>query len=252
MLEIKNVSKSFKDKKILDNVNVSVKKGEVAFFLGSSGVGKSTLLRILNNLETYDSGTILFNGKPLDITEVNNKHIIGMVFQHFNLFANMTVIDNITFALKHVKGMDCQKAEQRAYELLKEYKLDDKAHSYINKLSGGQKQRLSIARTLALKPHIICMDEPTSALDPRLTNDVARNIMKLSENGYTVLVASHDTTLIDKINCTLHLMDKGSIKESALSQDLLNNPSSYPHLQSFIMGHAEKDRSTENNDTKAQ
>jgi ABC-type polar amino acid transport system ATPase subunit len=207
MLKIEKLSKSFNGKKILDDVSLSVDKGQIAVLLGQSGVGKSTLLRILNNLETLDSGTVILNGKLLDLAKIAQDHTIGMVFQQFNLFDHLTVEQNITLALEKVIGKSKEEANKIALQLLKHFGLADKADKYISQLSGGQKQRLAIARTLALKPKVVCLDEPTSALDPLLTSYVAQNIQQLADEGYIILVASHDIALLDKLKCTIYLMD---------------------------------------------
>ncbi len=232
MLEIKNLVKKFNHKVVLNNVSLSVKQGEIAFLLGSSGVGKSTLLRILNGLETYDGGTITLNNKPL----FNNPHAVGMVFQQFNLFDHMTVERNITFALEKAAKKTADEAKTIAHTLLEKYGLSDKAQLYPSQLSGGQKQRLAIARSLALKPYVICMDEPTSALDPLLTNYVAQAIQDLSQEGYIVLVASHDTALLKALDCTIYLMDKGTIVQSAPSNEFRRNEGSFPLIKQFVEG----------------
>ncbi len=231
MLDIKNVTKKFGGKKILNNLSLSVKPGEIAFLLGPSGVGKSTLLRILNGLETIDSGTITLNNHPLNSSEV------GMVFQQFNLFENMSVEKNITFPLIKVAKKTPKEAQKIAYDLLKKYGLADKARDYVTQLSGGQKQRLAIARSLAMKPHIMCLDEPTSALDPLLTNYVAQAIQDLANAGYIVLVASHDIALLTQLHCTIYVMkEKGAAPQSATSEDYNKNPDAYPLIKQFIEG----------------
>lgn len=231
MLEISNISKQFGQKKVLTDISFTVKPGEVAFLLGPSGVGKSTLLRLLNNLETLDTGTILLNGHPLKPAEA------GMVFQQFNLFDNMTVERNITFPLIKVAKKTPEEAQKIAHDLLKRYGLDDKAHDYVSQLSGGQKQRLAIARSLAMKPRIICLDEPTSALDPLLTNYVAQAIQNLATEGYIVLVASHDIALLKQLECTIYVMkEKGKIAQSAHSKEYKAHPDAYPIIKQFIEG----------------
>ncbi len=231
MLEINKVAKQFGEKKVLKDISLSVKPGEIAFLLGPSGVGKSTLLRILNNLETIDSGTITLDGHPLKPSEV------GMVFQQFNLFDNMTVERNITFPLIKVAHKSPQEAKKIAHDLLERYGLADKADVYISQLSGGQKQRLGIARSLAMKPHVMCLDEPTSALDPLLTNYVAQTIQDLASDGYTVVVASHDIALLTQLKCTIYVMkEKGIIAQTATSEDYNNNPDTYPIIKQFIEG----------------
>lgn len=237
MLSIKNISKHFGNKTVIDNVSFDVGKGEIALLLGPSGVGKSTLLRTLNNLETIDSGTIMLNGKPLDLANVTKEHICGMVFQQFNLFNHLTVLENITLALEKTLGKSPQEAQQIAFHLLQRYGLHDKASAYPHQLSGGQKQRLAIARTIALKPHIICFDEPTSALDPLLTTHVANTIGELAQEGYIILIATHDTVLLEKLACTIYLMEHGRIIEKATSHALRTNPTMYPRIAQFVAGH---------------
>ena len=231
MLELKNISKQFGEKKVLTDLSLSVKPGEIAFLLGPSGVGKSTLLRVLNNLETIDSGTIWLNNKPLHAKES------GMVFQQFNLFENMTVEQNITFPLIKAAHKTPFEAQQIAQTLLSKYGLIERAKVYPYHLSGGQKQRLAIARSLALKPKIMCLDEPTSALDPLLTSHVAQAIQDLAKEGYIVLVASHDISLLEKLTCTIYLMKTlGEIAESTSSTEFKQNPTRYPLINAFIQG----------------
>lgn len=237
MLKIDNCSKSFNNKKILNDISLTIKKGEIAVFLGSSGVGKSTLLRILNNLETIDAGTITLDEKKLDLATINTTHTVGMVFQHFNLFDHLTVEQNITLPLERVIKKTAVEAKKIAHHLLQRYGLLDKNNKYAHQLSGGQKQRLAIARTIAMEPKIICLDEPTSALDPILTSYVASNIQQLAADGYIILVATHDTDLIEKLDCTIYLMSAGSIIENAQSHDLKKNPDLYPKIKKFIAGH---------------
>ncbi len=208
MLTVEN----FVKKPVLKGVSMCLEPGDVAILLGHSGVGKSTLLRIMNDLDTVDSGRILLNGKPLSTRD------IGMVFQHFNLFPHLTCLENITVV------------SDNAEELLERYHLSEKRDVFPEKLSGGQKQRLAIARAVAMKPKVLCMDEPTSALDPQTTNRVAKNIQELSDEGYIILIATHDTALIDKINCTIHLMEGGEIVESASSKNYGDSPKIVEYL----------------------
>ena len=236
MLKIKNVNKHFDGKKILDNVSLSVGKGEIAILLGASGVGKSTLLRILNNLETIDTGTVELDDKPLDLSQVNKTHTVGFVFQSFNLFDHLTVEENIILALEKTVGKSHQEAHAIAKKLLEHYGLADKATAYPADLSGGQKQRLALARTLALKPKVVCLDEPTSALDPLLTAYVASNIQELAKEGYIVLVATHDTSLLERLACTIYLMHEGKIIEWATSAECAKDPDAYPRIKKFIAG----------------
>jgi ABC-type polar amino acid transport system ATPase subunit len=234
MLTIKHLTKSFGSKKILNDISLSVAPGEIGFLLGPSGVGKSTLLRALNNLETIDTGSLALDDKPL------KAHDVGMVFQQFNLFEHMDVETNITFPLIKVAGKSAQEAKSIAYDLLTRYGLADKASLYPVHLSGGQKQRLAIARSLAMKPRVICLDEPTSALDPMLTNYVAQSIQDLAKEKYVVLVASHDIGLLHKLECTIYLMrTKGEIAQVAKNSDFINQPTQYPLIKKFIEGHQE-------------
>lgn len=234
MLTIKKLCKSFGTKKVVDHVNLEVNQGEIAVLLGPSGVGKSTLLRLLNNLETIDSGSIVLDNKELDITQVNKNHTVGMVFQQFNLFDHLSIENNITLALEKVAKKTPTQAKEIATKLLAEYNLSELSNKYPAQLSGGQKQRVALARTLALKPKILCLDEPTSALDPILTTYVAQMISKLAAQGYIILITTHDTTLVQQLNCTIHLMSEGKIIESATSQELAQNPEQFAHIKNFM------------------
>ncbi|MCL4229284.1 ATP-binding cassette domain-containing protein [Candidatus Dependentiae bacterium] len=236
MLSIKNLSKSFGDKKILDSVNLDVRRGEIAVLLGASGVGKSTLLRVLNNLEVADTGEIKLDGELIDLSTINQRHLSGMVFQQFNLFEHLTAEQNIRMGLERGAGFPSREAQEVAQRLLREYGLADKAKSYVSQLSGGQKQRLAIARALALRPQIICLDEPTSALDPLLTNYVAEMIQALARQSYIVLVATHDTTLLERLSCTIYLMSNGKIIESALSKEFYAHKENFPQIARFVSG----------------
>jgi polar amino acid transport system ATP-binding protein len=233
MLEIFKLCKKYKDRTILNNISLKVGMGEIALILGPSGVGKSTLLRIIAGLEKADSGIIALDKNPLN---GNKDHRIGMVFQNFNLFDHLTVISNITLPLMRAAGLTHAEAEQRAQELLAKYYLGDKADVYAAQLSGGQKQRLAIARTIAMNPRVICLDEPTSALDPLLTTYIAQTIQELAKNGYIVLVSSHDTHLIARLQCTLYLMQEGSIIESANSEEFKVKPKNFLKINEFVSG----------------
>lgn len=236
MLKIENLTKKFDNKTVIDAINLHVNKGEIAILLGSSGVGKSTLLRILNNLETYDSGNIFLDGHLLDLATVNTAHTIGMVFQNFNLFEHLTVQENITLPLEITAHKTLQEAQKIAHNFLTLYGLADKRSEFISQLSGGQKQRLALARTLALKPRVVCLDEPTSALDPFLTTYVATTIQELAREGYIILVATHDTMLLEKLNCTIYLMEQGKIIEHGSSDSFYANKNKYPHIKKFVLG----------------
>lgn len=236
MLKLENIHKSFHGKTVLKNFSLNVPRGGIAVLLGSSGVGKSTVLRILNNLEKVESGTIFLNDKKIDLTKVNKEHRIGMVFQQFNLFDHMTVEQNISFVVEKVLGKSKKDSHKIATDLLIHYGLADKAPLPVSRLSGGQKQRLAIARAVAVRPFVICMDEPTSALDPLLTSHIAQTIQDLANQGYIVLIATHDTSLLEKLHCTIYLMDKGEIVETATSTDFRDNREEYPRISQFVAG----------------
>ena len=236
MLKLKNISKSFDQKNVVDNVSLQIKRGEVAVLLGPSGVGKSTLLRLLNNLNPIDSGEVELDGKIVDLQTISQTHTSGMVFQGFNLFNHLTVLENITLALEKSGGKTKQEATVIAQKLLAHYNLTDKEKSYPAALSGGQKQRLAIARATALKPTILCLDEPSSALDPMLTTHIAQTITQLAKDGYIVIIATHDTTLVEQLDCTVHLMDTGTIVESGKYFDIKTNPEKFKQIHSFMYG----------------
>ncbi len=236
MLTIRNVTKTFGTKKVLDDIDVMVEKGTIAVFLGESGVGKSTLLRVLNNLETCDAGEIYLDDKKLDLSQVNKTQTIGMVFQQFNLFEHLTVEQNIMLTLEKVQNVSSSEARAIANQLLTRFGLADKKNKYPEQLSGGQKQRLALTRTLATKPDVVCLDEPTSALDPLLTTHIANTISDLAKEGYTILIATHDTALLDKLDCMIYLMQHGKIIESASSKDFQKKSIEYPHIKKFVAG----------------
>lgn len=200
MLEIKNVSKSFGEKKILDEVSYTFPMGEITVILGPSGGGKTTLLRCISGLETFDSGTLLLDEE--DLTKKSHQAIngkIGVVFQDFQLFPHLNVLENIVLAPTMVLKQSKEEAEKTARTLLATLGLEDKEKAYPFELSGGQKQRVAIARALAMKPRVLCYDEPTSALDPGLSGDVAEVILNLKSPDVTQIVVTHDPTFAERI-----------------------------------------------------
>lgn len=200
MLEVKNLKKSFGNRVILDDVNLTVKDDEILCIVGPSGAGKTTLLRCITGLDTPDSGEFLMDGKPFDPQGTGaSDRVIGVVFQDFNLFPNLSVMENITLAPTMVLKQPKNEAVKKAQELLAELGLSTKGNLYPWQLSGGQKQRVAIARTLAMKPKILCYDEPTSALDPNLRQDVANIILSLKKGGVTQLVVTHDLDFAEEI-----------------------------------------------------
>ena len=200
MLEVKNLKKSFGDRVILDDVNLTVKDDEILCIVGPSGAGKTTLLRCITGLYSPDSGTFLIDGKPFDPQGTGaSDRVIGVVFQDFNLFPNLSVMENITLAPTMVLKKSKEDAIKDAQELLEELGLSTKGDLYPWQLSGGQKQRVAIARALAMKPKILCYDEPTSALDPNLRQEVANIILSLKKSGVTQLVVTHDLDFAEEI-----------------------------------------------------
>lgn len=200
MLEVQELKKSFGGRQILDGVNLTVKDGEILCIVGPSGAGKTTLLRCITGLEAADSGKFLIDGRPFDPqgTERSDS-VIGVVFQDFNLFPNLSVLENVTLAPTLVLKKSKDEAQKDAEKLLKELGLDGKGDLYPYQLSGGQKQRVAIARALAMKPKILCYDEPTSALDPNLRDEVAKLILGLKQDGMTQLVVTHDMDFAQKV-----------------------------------------------------
>lgn len=201
MIEIKGLSKSFGDKKILDNVNVTIAENSILTLVGPSGGGKTTLLRCLAGLETADSGEVWMNDSVLKFSEIAGD--IGFVFQDFNLFPHFTVLENITLAPKMTKKKDKKQIDEEALKLLEKFGLKEQVNQYPSQLSGGQKQRVAIVRALIMSPKLLCYDEPTSALDPLLVDSIAETIMELKEEGMTQVVVTHDLSFAKKISDTL-------------------------------------------------
>lgn len=215
MIEVINLKKKFKDTEVLKDISFDVKDGEIAVVVGKSGAGKTTLMRCINGLEEFNSGELVLNGESIknnnDMKNVRGK--IGMVFQNFNLFPHMTVIENIIEAPVNVFGENKEEALKKANELLKMVDLADKGDNYPFQLSGGQQQRVAIARACALKPDVICFDEPTSALDPESIQKVIDVIKKLKENGMAIIIVTHDIGFCDVIADKIIRLESGIIKE---------------------------------------
>lgn len=215
MIEVINLKKKFKDTEVLKDISFDVKDGEIAVVVGKSGAGKTTLMRCINGLEEFDSGELVLNGESIknnnDMKKVRGK--IGMVFQNFNLFPHMTVIENIIEAPVNVFGENKEEALKKANELLKMVDLADKGDNYPFQLSGGQQQRVAIARACALKPDVICFDEPTSALDPESIQNVIDVIKKLKKNGMAIIIVTHDIGFCDVIADKIIRLESGIIKE---------------------------------------
>lgn len=227
MIKIENLNKSFGDLHVLKNINLEVFESDVVCLIGASGSGKSTLLRCLNFLEKRDNGNIIIDGKEItpsthDINEIRQK--VGMVFQHFNLFPHMTVLENIIEAPIHVKKVSKKEAIEEAKGLLSKVGLGDKADVYPNKLSGGQKQRVAIARALAMKPDIMLFDEPTSALDPELVGEVLATMKELAEDGMTMVVVTHEMGFAREVADWIIYMNEGMIIEKGHPEEFFENP----------------------------
>lgn len=227
MIEIKNLSKNFGDLQVLKDVSLTIKKGEVVTIIGSSGSGKSTLLRCINLLEQPSGGAIIFDGQDIINTKVRIEDIrknACMVFQHFNLFANMTVLENMIYAPRVVNGISKSEATQKALNLLAKVNLSEKANEYPSRLSGGQKQRVAIARALCMEPEVLLLDEPTSALDPEMVKEVLDVIKQLANSGMTMVLVTHEMGFAKDVSDTVYFMDGGYLIESGSPDQIFNHP----------------------------
>ena len=236
VIRIEDLHKSFGEHEVLLGVNAQVKVGQVVCIIGPSGSGKSTLLRCINGLESITSGNIWLGGynlsdEKVDLNEVR-KHV-GMVFQHFNLFPNMTVIENITLAPTQVKKYSEDRARKEGLELLRRVGLDDKADARPASLSGGQKQRVAIARALAMNPEIMLFDEATSALDPEMVGEVLGVIRSLAEEGMTMVLVTHEMGFAREVADRVAFIDQGVVQEVGTPEQIFGNPES-PRLQDFL------------------
>lgn len=236
MIETKNLVKSFHSIEVLKGVSETIQRGEKVAIIGPSGSGKSTFLRCLNLLERPTSGEIWFEGdcisdKGADINAVRQR--MGMVFQHFNLFPHLTILDNIMLAPVQLKRMDKPAAEAKAMELLERIGLADKAKAYPATLSGGQKQRIAIVRALAMNPEVMLFDEPTSALDPEMVGEVLDLIRELAEAGMTMVIVTHEMGFAREVASRVLFMDEGEIKERNTPKELFEHPQN-ERLKTFL------------------
>lgn len=236
MIVVKNLRKHFGSLEVLKGIDEHIEKGEVVVVIGPSGSGKSTFLRCLNLLEIPTEGDIIFEGvsitdKKSDINRLRQK--MGMVFQQFNLFPHMTIMENITLAPRKLKGLSKEEAESNAMALLKRVGLEDKASSYPAQLSGGQKQRIAIVRALAMSPDVMLFDEPTSALDPEMVGEVLDVMKKLAAEGMTMVVVTHEMGFAREVGTRLLFMDEGRIIEQGKPADVFANPKN-PRTREFL------------------
>lgn len=230
MIKVENICKQFKNLKAVDDVSLEIKKGEIVCLIGPSGSGKSTVLRCINGLEIPEAGKIFIDDELLDhqnsqeFRKLRGK--MGFVFQHFNLFPNKTVLENLTLAPIQVLGMDEQAAKEKALQLLQRVGLSDKKDVYPNKLSGGQKQRVAIARALCMDPEVMLFDEPTSALDPEMVIEVLEVMQELAKEGMTMVVVTHEMGFARTVGDRVIFLESGKIIEDTSSEEFFTNPKS--------------------------
>ena len=229
IISMTKINKFYDDFHVLKNIDFSVKKGEIVVVCGPSGSGKSTLIRCINGLEDIDDGDIIVDNIDIHASKKNLQTIrseVGMVFQHFNLFPHLTILENITIAPTLVKNMNKKEVQKIAMDLLEKVKLSDKSNSYPADLSGGQKQRVAIARSLAMKPKIILFDEPTSALDPETIGDVLSVMKDLAQENFTIVCVTHEMGFAKEVGDRIVFMDHGVIIEENTPEEFFNNPTS--------------------------
>ena len=224
---VEHLVKKYGDNTVLNDINVSINEGDVVCVIGPSGSGKSTFLRCLNQLEEASSGDIIIDGanltdKNTDINQVRQH--IGMVFQHFNLFPHLSILENIVLAPTDLGRLSKDEAEKKALELLERVGLADKKDAYPDSLSGGQKQRVAIARALSMNPEVMLFDEPTSALDPEMVGDVLQIMKKLAESGLTMVIVTHEMAFAKEVSDRVIFMDQGVIAEQGAPEDIFGNP----------------------------
>ena len=236
MIYVKGLTKSFGDNLVISNIDMHIRPGEKVVIVGPSGSGKSTFLRCLNLLEQPTGGTITFDGQEITApgTDVNLiRRRMGMVFQHFNLFSNLTVKQNIMLAPVQLKIKTKKEAEAEAMRLLKLVNLEEKADDYPARLSGGQKQRIAIVRSLAMNPEVMLFDEPTSALDPEMVGEVLELMKRLADDGMTMVVVTHEMGFAREVGTRVVFMDEGVIKEENAPKEFFDHPQD-PRLQDFL------------------
>ena len=236
LIEVVDLKKEFNSTIALDGVNMTIKKGEVVCIIGPSGSGKSTLLRCLNCLELPSSGSVWFEGKNLMDKKVNintHRQKMGMVFQHFNLYPNMTILKNLTIGPKKLLHLSEEQANKRAMEMLKRVGLEDRADTYPELLSGGQKQRIAIVRALCMNPDVMLFDEPTSALDPEMVGEVLEVMRELAKENMTMVVVTHEMGFAKEVASRVIFMDQGQIIEENTPKELFEHPKS-ERLQNFL------------------
>ena len=226
-VKVENVSKSFGENQVLTNVSLDIAAHDVVCLIGASGSGKSTLLRCINLLEKVDAGSITFDGQNITSGKLNVNELrqhIGIVFQAFNLFPHMTVLQNVTLSPRKTRGLSKKQAEQRAYELLDRIGLREKAEEFPDRLSGGQQQRVAIVRALAMDPKLMLLDEITSALDPQLVSEVLQLVRDLSEIGMTMIIATHEMSFAREVSTKICFLDAGVILEEGPPSQLFGDP----------------------------
>ena len=236
LIETIDLKKNFNDLQVLKGINEKIYKGEVVCIIGPSGGGKSTFLRCLNMLEEPTSGEVYFEGEKLDPKSTNidlHRQKIGMVFQQFNVFPHLTVLDNITLAPTLEKKVPMEEAKENAMKLLKQVGLEDKANEYPRKLSGGQKQRLAIVRAMAMEPDVMLFDEPTSALDPEMVKGVLEVIRKLTDSGMTCVIVTHEMGFAREVADRVLFIDEGIVMEEGTPKELFENPQN-PRTKEFL------------------
>ena len=247
MIRIKGIKKAFGNNQVLNGIDLEIKKGEIVTMIGPSGAGKTTLLRSLNWLDPPDEGIITIGDAVIDASSATKEAISGirsksaMVFQHYNLFSNKTVLQNVTESLITVKKVPKREAEERGRELLNRVGLYDKAEAYPSFLSGGQQQRVGIARALAVEPEVILFDEPTSALDPEWVGEVLAVMDEIAGDGMTMIVVSHEMRFVRSVSTRVVLLDRGKILEDAAPQQIFTNPQHERTKQFLYQAHLNAD-----------